>query len=143
MREEGEGLKFLFLSAVLAGSLVVAGAVPAAADPPSEVSMTETFPDVDPCTGLVHEVTIDVTFFVHFHDAVTVARGERALSTSLGYSGRGTSSFVENGKVEMFRFSDVLGDASGNRIRASGVFVLDPRSDSVRIDTFELTCVGS
>ena len=136
-------MKRLFLSAVLAGSLTLAGAGPAAADPPSEVSMTDTFPDIDPCTGLVHEVTIDVTFFVHAHDGVTVARGERALSTSLGYTGRGTSSFVENGKVEMFRFSDIAADGSGNRLRASGVFVLDLRSGSVRIDAFELTCVGS
>ena len=136
-------MKRLFLSAVLAGSLTLAGAGPAAADPPSEVSMTDTFPDIDPCTGLVHEVTIDVTFFVHSHDRVTVARGERTLSTSLGYTGRGTSSFVENGKVEMFRFSDIAADGSGNRLRASGVFVLDLRNGSVRIDAFELTCVGS
>ena len=105
--------------------------------------MSDTFLDVDPCTGLVHEVTIDVTFFVHFHDGVTVARGERTLSTSLGYTGRGTSSFVENGKVEMFRFSDIAADGSGNRLRASGAFVLDLRNGSVRIDAFELTCVGS
>ena len=135
-------MKYLMMSAVLVASLSFAVAGPAAADPPGEVSMTETFPDVDPCTGVVHEVTIDATFFVHSHDGMTVARGDRTLTTSSGYAGRGTSSFVENGRVEIFRFTDGLADASGNRIRASGVFAFDPASYSIRVDRFDLTCVS-
>jgi hypothetical protein len=72
-----------------------------------------------------------------------VVQGVRKLSTTLAYSGRGTSSFVLNGKVEMFRFSDMLTDDSGNRIRANGVFVLDLATNTVRVDRFGLTCVGS
>jgi hypothetical protein len=137
-------MKHLLLAAVLTASLALAVAGPAAADRPiAAFSDTETFVDVDPCSGLSHEVTIDVTFFVHDHAGVTVARGVRTLTTSSGYFGRGTSSFVENGNVELFRFSDLLSDDSGNRIRAQGVFVLDPKSGSVRVESFSLTCLGS
>ncbi len=132
------------ISSLLAASLVLAVAAPASGGP--RVSITDdpmTFIDVDPCTGLEHEVTISVTFLVHFHDGVTVARGVRTLATSSGYVGRGTSSFVANGNVEVFRFSDRLADGSGNRIRASGVFVLDLSSGTVRVDKFTLTCLGS
>ena len=136
-------MKRLLISALLAASLALAITAPASADRPIEVPFTETFEDVDPCTGLVHEVTIAATFFVHEHDGVTVARGVRTLTTSGGYAGRGTSSFVQNGNVELFRFADILADGSGNRIRATGVFVLDLASGAVKVDAFELTCVGS
>jgi hypothetical protein len=131
------------LATVLATALGLFVAGPAAADPPITISDTDTFTDVDPCTGQVHEVTIAVTFVVHLHDDTTVARGIRTLTTTGGYSGEGTSSFVENGNIEVFRFTDLLTDGSGNRIRASGVFVLDLSRDTVRVDEFELTCVGS
>jgi hypothetical protein len=136
-------MKRLVIAGLLAASLVLSLATPAVANPRTEFSDQMTFLDADPCTGDVHEVTIDVTFLVHFHDGVTVARGVRALSTSSGYAGRGQSSYVENGRVEMFRFSDRLTDVSGNSIRASGVFVLDLASGTVRVDRFELACLGS
>ena len=121
---------------------LLAGAGPASADRPVAIADHDTFVDVDPCTGLEHEVTIAVTFFVHDHNGMTVARGVRTLSTSGGYAGRGTSSFVANGNVEVFRFSDLLTNSSGNRIRASGLFVLDLSSGVVRVERFALTCLG-
>jgi hypothetical protein len=136
-------VKRILLSVLLSGLLVLSAAVPAAAGPPSTISFEETFSDVDPCTGDVHDVTIGMTFYVHEHDSITVARGVRTLATSSGYAGRGTSSYVLNGNVEMFRLSDILADCSGNRIRADGVFVLDLSSGTVRVEDFELTCLGS
>jgi len=136
-------MRRLLMSALLATSLGLAAVAPAAAGPAFEVSLTETFLDVDPCTGIEHEVTRAITFHVHEHGDRAVARGDSTYSTTLGYSGRGTSSFVLNGKVEMFRFSDMLTDDSGNRIRAKGVVVLDLATDTVRVDRFGLTCVGS
>ncbi len=136
-------MKRLVIAAPLAASLVLSLAAPAAANPRTEVSDEVTFLDVNPCTGDVHEVTMNVTFLVHFHDRVTVARGVRRLTTSSGYAGRGTSSYVQNGRVEMFRFSDRVTDGSGNRIRASGVFVLDLSTGTIRVDRFKVTCLGS
>jgi hypothetical protein len=102
----------------------------------------ETFDDVSPCTGLVHTVTIAATFSVHSHNGRIVAHGDRALSTSSGFSGGGISSFVDNGQIEMFRFTDILSNDSGDRIRANGVFVVDLSTGTVRIDKFELVCLG-
>ena len=136
-------MKRLLIAALLAASLVLSLAAPAAAKPAIEIADSVTFTDVDPCTGLSHEVMIAMTFFVHDHDGITVARGVRTLSTSAGYVGGGTSSYVLNGMVEMFRFNDLLADGSGDRIRASGVFVLDLSSGAVRVDAFALTCLSS
>ena len=136
-------MKRVLISALLAASLVLSLAAPAAAHPRTQVSDVETFFDVDPCTGVVHEVTLSVTFLAHTHGGVVVARGVRSLTTSSGYVGGGTSSFVDNGQVEMFRLNDLLADGSGNRIRATGVFVTDLSSGTLRVDAFELTCLGS
>jgi hypothetical protein len=131
------------LNAVLLSALLaLSAAAVAAADPRTEIADEVSFLDVDPCTGAVHEVTISVNLLVHFHDRVTAARGVRTLSTSSGYVGRGTSSFVENGRVEMFRFTDLLADEPGNRIRAREVLVIDPSTGTFRVRELELKCLG-
>jgi hypothetical protein len=135
-------LKRVLTTVLLSSLLALSAAAPAGADPPTEIAAEDTFLDVDPCTGVVHEVTISVNFLVHFHDRVTVARSVRTLTTSSGYAGRGTSSFVENERVEVFRFTDILADDSGNRIRAREILVIDPSSGTVRVQEFELTCLG-
>lgn len=140
---EGGTIRRYLISVLLGATLALVVAGPAAADRPIEIADAETFVDVDPCTGQLQEVTIEVTFVVHFHDGVTVARGVRTITTSGGYAGRGTSSFVENGNVEIFRFTDLLTDGSGNRLRAKGLFVVDLASGSIRVERFALTCVGS
>lgn len=136
-------MKHLLVAPLLAATLVFSGAGPAAADRAFEESFEESFVDTDPCTGLEHEVTVEMTFYVHVHGDKTVARGVRSLSTTLGYTGGGTSSYVWNGNVEVFRLNDVLTDEWGDRISARVVFQADLRSEAVRIDQFELTCLGS
>jgi hypothetical protein len=131
-------------SFALAASLVLVVAAPASADPPVQMGpFVDTFEDVNPCTDQVHTVTIAATFSVHFHDDRVVAHADRTLSTSSGFSGTGTSSFVDNGRIEMFRFTDILSNDAGDRIRAKGVFVVDLSTGTVRVDTFELSCLGS
>src|ERR671918_142852 len=133
-RRKEEQMRRILTGTLIAASLSLVLAPAAVASPPTQIPFEEVFQDVDPCTGAVHTVTIAGTFFVHDHNGRFVASGERTLSTSSGYSGRGTSSFVDNGRVEMFRLTDVLADDAGNRIRARAVFVLDLSRDEVRID---------
>ena len=131
---------------VMAASLLLllVLAAPASADRPTQMGpFVEAFEDENPCNGLVHTVTIATTFAVHSHDGRFVAHGDRALSTSSGFLGKGASSFVDNGQIEMFRFTDILSNDSGDRIRANGVFVVDLSTGTVRVDKFELTCLGS
>lgn len=127
---------------VLLGLFALGFAVPAAADPPTVITFEDVFPDVNPCTGNIMTVTIASTVFVHFHDSRVVAHAERTITTSDGFVGHGTDSFVDNGQVVMFRQTDIMTNASGDRFRADGVFVLDLSTETVRIDSFELTCLG-
>ena len=117
-------------------------AVPAAADPPTAFPIEEVFPNVNPCTGNPMTVTLVGTAFVHFHDSRVVAIGHRTITTSDGFAGRGTDTFVANGQIEMIRITDIMTNASGDRFSLRGVFVVDRSSETVRVDRFELTCLG-
>jgi hypothetical protein len=123
--------------------VALAFAVPAAADRPQEFPILDVFPDTNPCTGNAMTVTFTGTFFVHEHGPRVVVRGERTITTSDGFVGHGTDSFVDNGQVLVFRQTDIMTNAStGQRFRARGLFVLDVSTDTVRIERFELTCLG-
>ena len=135
-------MKKVLLAACMAATFALALAVTATAHPRFEVSESFTITDTDPCTGLEHDVTFDITFLVHVQNGVTTARGIRTLTTTSGYTGSGTSSYVLNGQVEMFRLNDLLGDGSGSRIRATGLFVMNLTKGDVYVDQFTLTCVG-
>ena len=130
------------LLAGLVGLFSLALAVPAAADPPTEFSIEDVFDDVNPCTGDDMTVTFVGTAFVHFHDSRIVARAQRTITTSDGSVGHGTDNFVENGQVLMSRITDIMTNPSGYRFRAKGVFVFDISTETVRVDRFELTCLG-
>jgi hypothetical protein len=130
------------LLAVLLGLSALAFAVPAAADPPTRIEFVDVFPDVNPCTGAGMTVTIATTAFVHSHGSRVVAHAERTITTSDGFVGRGTESVVDNGQVFRARFTDIMRNTSGDRFRARGVFVFDISTETVRVDRFELTCLG-
>jgi hypothetical protein len=131
------------LLAGLVGLFALAFAVPAAADPPTAFPIEDVFDDVNPCTGDVMTVTFAGTAFVHFHDSRIVAHAHRTITTSDGSVGHGTDSFVDNGQIVMFRLTDILTNTSGGyRFRARSVFVLDVSTETVRVDKFELTCLG-
>jgi hypothetical protein len=130
------------LLAGLVGLFSLALAVPAAADPPTEFPIEDVFDDVNPCTGDDMTVTFVGTAFVHFHDSRIVARAQRTITTSDGSVGHGTDSFVDNGQILKFRFTDIMTNSSGYRFRARNVFVLDLSTETVRVERFELTCLG-
>jgi hypothetical protein len=133
----------LVAGCLMAVPLLFVGVAPAEADPPTEEGpFVDVFDDVNPCTGLVHTVTISATFSVHDHEGTEVVTGNSILSTSSGFSGQGTSSFTGNSQVERFSFIDRLTNEAGDRIHAKGVFVVDLSTGTVRVDRFELACVG-
>jgi hypothetical protein len=129
------------MSVVALAFAALAFAAPAAADAPTEFPILDVFHDVNPCTGDDMTVTFTGTFFVHEHGSRVVVRGDRTITTSDGFVGHGTDNFVDNGQVLMFRQTDIMTNASGDRFRARGLFVLDISTDTVRIERFELTCL--
>jgi hypothetical protein len=130
------------LVVAFASVLALAFAAPAAADAPSPFTFVDVFPDVNPCTGNVMTVTIAVSGSFHEHGSRVVAHAQRTITTSDGFVGRGTETSLDNGQVVMFRQTDIMTNASGDKFRAHGVFVLDISSDTVRVENFELTCLG-
>jgi hypothetical protein len=120
----------------------LAFALPAAADPPTEFPIFDVFTDVNPCTGETMTVTFVGTAFVHEHGSRIVVRAERTITTSDGFVGHGTDTFVDNGQVLVSRLDDMLANGSGDRFRAQGVFVLDLSTETVRVERGGLTCLG-
>jgi hypothetical protein len=128
----------------VAASLLFLVPATASAEAPTQIGpLTETFADVNPCTGLAQTGTLAVTFYVHSEGDRIVARGERTLSTSSGFVGTGTSSYVLNGEIEIFRLTDILSNGAGDRIRARSVLAIDLSTGTARVDSFDLTCLGS
>ena len=117
-------------------------AVPAAADRPTEFPILDVFPDVNPCTGNPMTVTFVGTAYVHFHGSRIVGRSQRTITTSDGFVGHGTDSFVDNGQVFRFSQTDILTNASGDRFLVRSVIVIDLSTETVRVDRFELACLG-
>ena len=122
--------------------LALAFAAQAAADAPAPFTFVDVFPDVNPCTGSTMTVTITVTGYLHSHGSREVEYGQRTITTSDGFAGRGTETFVFNGQIVMFRQTDILTNASGDRLRASGGIVFDLSTETLRVDRFELTCLS-
>jgi hypothetical protein len=130
-------------AAVTLMALALAFVAPAAADAPTEIPFEFVFDDVNPCTGAVDTVTIAGTSRVHDHDGRIVAHSERTITTSpTGFVGRGTDTYVLNGRVEMFSQADILTSPSGDRMRAVFVIVLDPTTGTVRVVAGGLACLG-
>jgi len=124
-------------------SVVALGfAAPAAADAPTEISIFEVFPDVNPCTGNAMTVAFVGTAFVHEHGSREVVHAERTITTSDGFVGRGTDTFVNNGQVFKYTQTDIMSNDSGDRFRARVVVVGDVSTDTLRVERFALTCLG-
>jgi hypothetical protein len=131
------------LVVALLSVVALAFAAPAAADPPTQFPIFDVFPDINPCTGTPMTVTFVGTLFVHVHDSREVNIAHRTITTSDGFVGHGTDSFVDNGLVIMFRQTDIMTNATtGDRFRAQFLFVLDLSTETVRVQRGGLTCLG-
>jgi hypothetical protein len=130
-------------AAVTLTVVALAFALPAWADAPTVIPFEFVFDDVNPCTGDVHTVTIAGTTTVHDHDGRIVAYSTRTITTSpTGFVGRGTDTYVLNGRVEMFSQADILTSPSGDRMRAGVVIVFDLSTGTVRVVAGGLACLG-
>lgn len=134
--------KYLIIGLVLMLSTVLAA--PASADRPFEFPDTiGPFPDINPCSGELMFVTIDVAVKLHLHQNNVVATVKRSGTTSDGFEMfNGTESFQENGHVVRGAFTDMWRNDAGDRFRASGKFVFNANTGTSQVDDFILTCVG-
>jgi hypothetical protein len=129
-------------AALLLISLVCSG--PAIAGQPEELAFEVIFDDVNPCTGLVHTVTISGTTFEHRRDGQVTGHSNRLITTSpTGFVGHGTDSFVRNGQIVQFRLTDILANESGERIKAQIIVVMDVSTGRVAVEHGQVTCLGN
>ena len=132
------------LVVALLSVLALGFAAPAAADPPRQFPILDVFPDINPCTGTPMTVTFVGTLFVHVHDSREVNIAHRTITTSDGFVGRGTDVFVDNDQVIKFTQTDIMMNATtGDRFRVRNVFIVDVATETVRVERFEFTCLGS
>ena len=112
-----------------------------AASAPVTIPFEFVFEDLNPCSGETHTVIIRGTERVHEHNNNTVAHGERTITTSNGFVGRGTHTVVVTGKMFKLTLNDMLTHPSGARIRAHAVLIFDLPSGEVRVEKGAVSCV--
>ena len=97
------------LVVALLSVVALAFAAPAAADAPMEFPILDVFEDVNPCTGDPMTVTFVGTTFIDEHGSRVLGRAERTITTSDGFVGHGTDSFVHkrpNSGIQIDRHLD-------------------------------------
>ncbi|MCZ6519596.1 MAG: hypothetical protein O6853_07355, partial [Actinobacteria bacterium] len=108
-------MKRLIKAVTVALMLVMLLAAPALADRPFTFTDSDTFVDVNPCTGLDDEITINVEVTIHEHRNNFVVYVGRSGSTASGYTMiGGTESFVANSGVERGTFVDQWRNPDGS-----------------------------
>jgi hypothetical protein len=130
-------MKFLLASLALAGASFAA-ALPASADPPAVRHFQDVFVDVNPCTGLDHTVTIDVTAYSTVPNHTSHAM--HAITTTSGFIGRGEEVGVFDDNT--FLANDILfNPETGQRIHAQLIVVANPATGELQVFRQTLTCI--
>lgn len=116
-------------------------AAPAFADAPATFPFVEVFTDENPCTGEDQTITVTGTAYVHEHERVFLVHVDRTITTSAGFEGTGSSTFVNNGEVLKLSLRDMLASDSGARMRAGFIFVFDLSLGTVKAFHGGVICV--
>jgi hypothetical protein len=129
-----------FLVGVLALVAALATALPAAADPPTVRHVQDVFVDINPCSGLQHVVTVDVTIYDHG----VSSHGRATITTSSGFVGRGEETGVfDNGHFVLNHM--LVNPETGQRIRAKLVVIGQPDGappEEAHVFRSRVECVG-
>jgi hypothetical protein len=109
----------------------------------NEFPFFEQFDDVNPCSGLTATITITGAIRFIDQDGRELVQIQEQLSTSDGFTGRGTVRDVFNGRNEILHVSDMLSSESGARYTVKRLLVVDVVNDAVRVTTGGpvLTCL--
>ena len=117
------------------------GAAPVAADAPAEFTFSNTFTEINPCSGEEIDITITADERVHLgHDGKFVGRLSKTGTTSDGYvMEHGRERVVFNGNNASGSLNDTWRNADGSMFKAQGHF-LDKDGELV-VDSFRLRCI--
>ena len=135
-------IRSLLACVVVIATLAAAG--PAGADKPERFEDSVTFVDVNPCTGLDHEVTINFEIALHEHGQRNVVNIKRSGSTDDGYQMTpGSREHVTvNDSWIIGSFRDKWSDGDGSAFRAQGrIKIVRETGEPIR-DDFDLFCTS-
>ena len=136
--------RMIFAVIVSTMLMTLMAAPPVLADKPVTFTDSVTFTDVNPCSGVDHEVTIDVVVSIHEHRNSVVAHADRSGTTDSGFTMiAGTESFVANGNVERGAFTDQWRHPDGSKFVAQGQFVFNLNQQEFLVDNSSLRCLGN
>jgi hypothetical protein len=128
--------RLLILASAAALTVFVTSAV---ADPPDAFPITDSFVDVNPCTGDLHTVTVTGTFYVFERGQGISHNFDHTVTTSSGFAGAGIEVSIDHDRI--FHIRDVLSNpVTGQKILAH-LLVVHDASGTVRVESFELTCI--
>jgi hypothetical protein len=128
--------RLLIVAAVAALTVFVPSAV---ADPPDAFSVTDSFVDVNPCTGELHTVTVTGTIYVFERGQGISHNFDHTVTTSSGFAGAGIEVSIDHDRI--FHVRDVLSNpVTGQKILAH-LLVVHDASGTVRVERFTLTCI--
>ena len=137
------GMRRLLVAMVSAALFVTALAAPALANKPITFQASDTFPDVNPCSGEEMQVTINFDVSIHEHSNNLVVLIHRTGTTDSGFTmKKGIESFIANSNVERGVFQDQWRHPDGSKFRASGSFVFNINKGELLVDRFDLVCLG-
>lgn len=126
-------------------SLMLALSSPLQADKPFLFfDESNTFIDLDPCTGLDQEITIYFTGYLHVHKNNFVLLVERSGESDAGYymfSGVETQTFNTINEVFKAGFVDMWRADDGRLWQVRGNFVVDETTFDVKVDKFTYKCL--
>ena len=130
-----------FILVLAVGLFVGLLAGPASATKPIHISDSNSFPDVNVCTGEEHTVNLDFDIAVRENNRNVVITIQTELWTSDGWSGRGGETIVEGpGSVNAHINLRVANDDGKGAYTVKGRFLLDFETGEAKSDRFAITC---
>lgn len=117
-------------------------AAPAMADDPIIISDTIVFTDVNPCTGLEHEITRDFTVTIREHGNNTVVQVDNSVVTDDGYEGTGHETTVISKNVATGTINYVVDKPDNSaRYMVKIHFTFDANKGELRTERVAFNCV--
>lgn len=136
-------MRRLLVVIAVVGLFVGAMAAPASADRGEIVEFTNVFDDIDPCTGQLQTVTLELRLVIHDHGDIEVIRWTGFGSTSLGYVGDGAGKVTANDNMglERERFAWIQENPeTGHAYTVEGEYIIEFGAP-VPVQDFVLTCL--
>ena len=137
---EEKQMRRIAMLAVVASLFVGVLAAPAMAVKPFRFVDTDSFPDVNVCTGEDHTVNIRNTIDIRENRKTVVGTVKTEVWTSDGWTGGGPEAFVENSKVFTDTQNLIMRDGNGGAYKVQFRLKVDLDAGEVVRFVLDIDC---